>query len=200
MNKILFIGAHTDDVDLACGGTISRFIEEGKEVFYLALSTCHEPVRLENECRKACETFNLKPENVIIQHFEVRKFFELRQHILDYLIDLQEKHEFGIVFTHSTNDNHRDHSVTGEESLRAFRGCMIYTYEQPWNSRQSFCNTYFQVTDIQMTNKVNALWNYHSQVDREYMKEEFIRSWGIYNGIKCGSKYAEAFELIQWIM
>lgn len=200
MKKILFIGSHTDDVELACGGTISRLISEGKEVFYLALSTCHEPVRLEHECRVSCETLGIKPENVIIQHFEVRNFPNLRQIILQYLIDLNAKHNFDTVFTHSAKDTHQDHSTVAEETLRAFRKSTILAYELPWNINMSRCNAFFELTDMQLTAKINALYCYHSQADREYMKENFIKSWGVINGIKCNADYAEPFEVIRFII
>lgn len=200
MERIIFIGSHVDDVELACGGTINRLIAEGKDVYYLALSTCHEPVRLEQECRKSCEILGIKEGHLLISHFEVRKFPELRQVILQYLVDLQAKYKFDTVFTHSTRDWHQDHSVIGQESLRAFKDCSIFTYDFPWNTNDSKVNAFFHFNDVELTNKVNALFCYHSQSHREYMRESFIRAMGIFNGVKCGKQYAEAFESVRQVL
>ena len=44
MEKILILAPHTDDGELGCGGSIARFIEEGKDVYYVAFSTAEESV------------------------------------------------------------------------------------------------------------------------------------------------------------
>ena len=43
--RILVISPHTDDGELGCGGSIAKFVDEGKEVFYAALSTCEKSER-----------------------------------------------------------------------------------------------------------------------------------------------------------
>tara|TARA_Y100000739_G_C20308302_1_gene328716 strand:+ start:165 stop:359 length:195 start_codon:yes stop_codon:yes gene_type:complete len=43
-NKILVLAPHTDDGEIGCGGSIARFIDEGKEIYYIAFSKCEESV------------------------------------------------------------------------------------------------------------------------------------------------------------
>ena len=43
-DRVLTLSPHTDDGELGCGGTIARFIDEGKEVYYIVVSTCEKSV------------------------------------------------------------------------------------------------------------------------------------------------------------
>ncbi len=91
MSETVFILApHTDDGELGCGATISKFVERGKNVFYIAFSTCsaalpeYMPVdTLKNECIAAVQTLDIPTSNLIFFNFEVRRLLFHRQEILE---------------------------------------------------------------------------------------------------------------------
>ena len=73
IEKILILAPHTDDGELGCGGSIARFIEEGKNVFYAAFSTAEKSVDpkfpnniLEIEVKAATKKLGIKRENLFI--------------------------------------------------------------------------------------------------------------------------------------
>ena len=97
-SKILALSPHTDDVEFGAGGTIARWIEEGKKVFYSAFSIAEKSVPeglpkdiLEQEVRQSTKVLGIEEDNLFIYKFEVRKFPQFRQEILELLVDLREK-------------------------------------------------------------------------------------------------------------
>ena len=97
-SKILILSPHTDDGEIGAGGTIARFVEEGKAICYAAFSSCEVSVPkgfpediLKMECKKATEILGIESENVILMDYEVRTFPLHRQEILDDMIELKEK-------------------------------------------------------------------------------------------------------------
>ncbi|MEX0596287.1 MAG: PIG-L deacetylase family protein, partial [Candidatus Paceibacterota bacterium] len=138
-NKILVLAPHTDDGELGCGATISKLINEGKDVYYVAFSICEESVPeglpkniLETEVKKATKKLNISPENLIIKKFKVRYFPENRQQILEEIVSLNREIQPDLVFTPSSFDVHQDHKTIFEEARRAFKNTSILGYEFMW--------------------------------------------------------------------
>ena len=207
MRKILVLSPHTDDGELGCGGSIAKLVEEGKEVYYVALSACEKSVPegyppdiLKKEVKKAIRVLGIENSNLLLFDFEVREFPLLRQKILDTLIEIREEISPDTVFTPSSFDTHQDHRVTREETLRAFKKCTILGYEQPWNNITFDTTAFIRLEERHIIKKVEALNCYESQKDRAYLNEEFIRSLARTRGVQINSDYAEAFEVIRWII
>lgn len=206
-DRILIISPHTDDGELGCGGTISRFIGEGKEVFYVALSTCETSVPkefpsdiLKKEVREATRTLGIKRNNLLTYDYQVREFPRLRQDILDTLIDIKKEVRPDLIFTPSSYDIHQDHKVTREETLRAFKQFTILGYEQPWNNITFDTVAFVPLEESHLKKKIKALSCYKSQKSRSYLNESFIRSLAITRGVQINVKYAEVFEVVRWII
>ena len=87
--KILILAPHTDDGELGCGGSITRFIEEGKNVFYAAFSTAEESVDpklpsniLEIEVKAATKKLGIKKEAQDKMEKQIKLFDKLPDHCL----------------------------------------------------------------------------------------------------------------------
>jgi LmbE family N-acetylglucosaminyl deacetylase len=205
VKKILVISPHTDDGELGCGGTIAKLIEEGNEVEYVALSCCEKSVPpqyprdiLSQEVKAATKILGIK--NPILFSFEVREFPKLRQEILDALIRLRIKIQPDMVFTPSRFDTHQDHKTTVEETIRAFKQCTILGYEQPWNNITFNTLAFVPLTETHVQKKIDALNCYETQKERSYLNPDFIRGLALTRGTQIEDKYAEAFEVIKWIL
>ncbi|HYG52910.1 MAG TPA: PIG-L family deacetylase, partial [Flavobacteriales bacterium] len=138
---ILILAPHTDDGELGCGGTIAKYIEQGHDVFYTAFSICSRslpedwaPDTLAKEVKNATQVLGLKPENLILFDFDVRRFPEFRQDILEELIKLKKKVQPDVIYVPSPTDIHQDHQVISQEGLRAFKQSTLLGYEMPWNN------------------------------------------------------------------
>ena len=205
--KILVISPHTDDGELGCGGAIAKFVEEGNEVFYATLSTCEKSVPkgmpkdiLKKEVEKATKVLGIKRKNLMLFDFEVRNFPSERQRILDTLLGIKNMVKPDLVFTPSSHDMHQDHKATREETLRAFRECTILGYEQPWNNISFSTDAFIRLEDRHLVKKIKALRCYKSQKERKYLNENFIRSLAATRGVQINVEYAEALEVVRWII
>jgi LmbE family N-acetylglucosaminyl deacetylase len=204
--KILILAPHTDDGELGCGGTIAKFIAEGRELWYAAFSICSRslpqglpPDTLAIECKKATSLLGIPADHVTLFDFEVRIFPTLRQEILEKLVQLNKKINPDLVFIPSAADIHQDHEVIHTETLRAFKNSSLLGYELPWN-HASFTSPFFINLSAQdIVKKSAALKEYHSQRHRNYMQEDFIRSLAKVRGVQANSEYAEAFEVYKII-
>jgi LmbE family N-acetylglucosaminyl deacetylase len=206
--RVLTISPHTDDAIITTGGTISRILEEGGQVFYVGLSIAEESVpegfskdAVEKETRLATKVLEIDPKKVDIKRFPVRRFPEYRQEILDIIINLRKEIKPDIVFIPATDDIHQDHEVVNRESIRAFRNCCsIYGYDFPWSDLYGMkMNVFYQLDERHIKKKVEAASCLKSQIVKKayYLTEEYFRGLAIERGTRIGAKYAEAFEAIR---
>lgn len=199
MNKILALAPHTDDIELGVGGTISKLLREGKEVYCVAFSgVTSEKGNTFNEYEKAMKELGVK--NHFIYHFPIRYFHISRQEILQEIINIRDKIEPDAVFLPSTNDFHQDHQVICREGIRAFKNTTLLGYEFPWNNLSTNLNYFCGIEEKDLKKKIKALKKYESQKHRPYMRKGFIKSWAELTGIKINTKYAESFEAIRIIL
>lgn len=204
--KVLVLAPHTDDGELGCGGTIARLLEEKKEVFYIAFSTCRESVPeglpdniLEKELLQATKTLGIRQENVIILDFPVREFWGHRQKILDEMIRIGKEIKPSIILAPSQHDIHQDHHVIAEEAMRAFKKKTLFAYEVPWNNFTFNNQIYVKLEEKHLEKKIEAISCYESQRGREYVSRDFIYGQAKVHGVQIGQKYAEIFEAVRYI-
>lgn len=204
--KILILAPHTDDGELGCGGTIARFCDEGKEVYYAAFCLCSKslsanlpPDTLANECKTATAILGIKPSNLILFNYEVRELPQSRQRILEELLQLNKQLNPDMVFLPASSDVHQDHQVINQEGLRAFKNTTFAGYELPWNNYSFKTNFFIRLSASELAKKTTALKAYQSQSLRNYMQEDFIRSLAKVRGVQCNSEFAEAFEIYKLI-
>lgn len=197
MSRILFLGAHHDDIELSCGGTISKFLEQQHEILYVSFSNCNNQL-LREECKASLMELGVK--NYVLEDFPHREFAKERQYLLDSLIDINKQFNPEIIVTHSDKDRHQDHRTVGEESLRAFRNKTLISYCSSWNNISEIQKNYFvQLTEQQIDNKIAAIKHYISQQERRYMHEDIIYMTAKFYGNIIGIELAEAFKIERWI-
>lgn len=206
MNRVLVLSPHTDDGELSAGGTISRFIEEGKEVFYVAFSSCERSVPdclprdiLKKECLEATGELGIPGSNNIMLEFEVRDFPRFRQDILDHMIRIKKDVAPDLVITPSSFDTHQDHQVIYNESLRAFKkSSSIWGMEHPWNNLNFRTDIFVELQERHLKKKIDALKKYSSQDMKEYFKDDYLKAHLLTRGISVGTLYSEVFECVRF--
>ena len=207
VQKILVLAPHTDDGEFGCGGSVARFVNEGKDVYYVAFSTAKESVPepwpkdiLKTEVQEATKRLKIPLGNVLIYDFKVRELSYHRQEILEEMVKLKKDINPDLVFLPSSNDVHQDHWTIYIEGIRAFKNTTILGYEIPWNNIEFQAESFIILSEEDIKTKLYALDAYNSQKKRNYASEEFIRSLARTRGVQIGSRYAEAFEVIRWVM
>ncbi len=207
ISKILILAPHTDDGEFGCGGSVVSFIRKGKQVYYAAFSTAEESVPepwpkdiLKTEVREATGRLGIPAENLMIFNFKVRELSYYRQEVLEELVNIKKEICPDLVFLPSSNDVHQDHSTVSIEGVRAFKNTSILGYEIPWNNIEFKTQAFVILSEEDINKKIFALDAYNSQKGRNYANEEFIRSLARTRGVQIGSRYAETFEVIRWVM
>jgi len=207
IHTALVLAPHTDDGELGAGGTIARLIEEGVKVYYAAFSTAEASVPaglpkdiLKTEVKAATKKLGISEEQLIIYQYEVRKLNYARQQILENLIELRKTINPDLVFLPSLNDIHQDHLTIAQEGLRAFKTKIILGYELIWNNISFNTQCFVKLEERHVALKAEALKEYGSQKGRDYMAPDFIYSLARTRGVQAGMSYAEAFEIIRFII
>ncbi len=204
--KILVLAPHTDDGELGCGGSIAKFISDGKEVWYAAFSICSKslpqglpPNTLADECKKATAALGIPSTNVTLFDFEVRVFPKHRQEILEEMVKLARNINPDLVFIPAVADIHQDHGVIHVEALRAFKSSSLLGYELPWNHPPFTSPFFINLAAKDVATKSMALKEYRSQSHRNYMQDDFISSLAKVRGVQANVGFAEAFEVYKII-
>jgi LmbE family N-acetylglucosaminyl deacetylase len=206
-SRILILAPHTDDGEFGAGASMAKFIEERKEVFYVAFSTAEKSVPagmprdiLCSEVTRATSVLGLQKKNLFVLKYPVREFPKYRQDILEDMLKFDRDIQPDLVILPSASDTHQDHQVVVKEGFRAFKKTTMLGYEVPWNNLTFNTNAFIFLEQRHIDLKINALACYISQLGRRYVTEEFIRSLAITRGTQIGTKYAETFEVIRWII
>jgi LmbE family N-acetylglucosaminyl deacetylase len=206
--RVLIFAPHTDDGEIGCGGTIVKFIEAGKEVYYIAFSIARTSAVqngfpeniLEIEVKKATKVLGITENHLILYDFPVRRFPEIRQSILEEMIKLRRELRPDLIFVPSLSDIHQDHQVVAQEGLGAFKRHSILGYEEPWNNIVFESRSFVTLEKRHVEKKVEALKCYESQMHRVYLSERAIWGMAELRGTQLEGGYAEAFEVLRWII
>ncbi len=206
-STILILAPHTDDGEFGCGGTIARYAAHGARAIYAAFSAAEQSVLphlprdiLRTEVRSATAALGVLDEDCLVYDFEVRRFPELRQQILDRMIELSRQYNPDIVFLPSANDTHQDHQTIAQEGFRAFKRTTMLGYEVPWNNLDFRTSCFVDINEEHLDTKIRAINMYQSQQHRLYANAEYIRSLALTRGMQIGKRYAETFEVVRWVI
>ncbi len=205
--RVIVLGAHTDDAEFGCGATIARFLEEEVEVYSATFSWCEESVPeglprdiLRTEMLNSARVLGLHQDHLITFGYPVRKFPQYRQEILEDLVRMRKEVQPDLVILPSNEDLHQDHATIAAEGWRAFKSVSILGYEVPWNNLSFTSHLFSVVQQSHIDKKIAALQEYQSQRFRSYSKSSFIQSLAEVRGTQINQPLAEAFEVIRWIL
>ena len=200
-NKVFFIGAHPDDIELGCGALIANIIND-VEVFCITLSDNQKnPVlkNVVNECNESMHSLGVDKDHRFLESFETRRFKHDRQEILEYLLSMNRKYQPDTVFVHTNSDLHQDHQTVTQESLRAFRGISLFGYDVIRSSHGFSPKLLIEVNEFDVERKIKALACYQTYQDKYYFSPELTRAILIRNGALAERKYAEGFNIFRII-
>ncbi|HLF36822.1 MAG TPA: PIG-L deacetylase family protein [Anaerolineales bacterium] len=197
--KILFLGAHPDDIELGCGALLAH-ISGKAELLCVTLSDNQSNPKLKNlieEHYASMAILGVPRERVLVKNFETRNFPRDRQEILEYLYELSREHRPDLVFVHSSADIHQDHRVVTEEALRAFRGVSVLGFDVFRSSFDFFPHFLVEVEEQDVERKLNALAAYETYADKYYFDPEVMRAALVRNGALAERPYAEGFDILR---
>ena len=202
--RALLLSPHTDDCELAMGGTIARLKDNGYEIYWHTFSNAWQSLpagfdkeTLPTEQSLACKSLGIDAANLTQHDFPVRNFPEYRQDILEVLVGAGREINPDVVFCPTVEDCHQDHATIANEALRAFKRKSLLGYILPWNVTREVRTCYVEISEENFVKKVAALEEYKSQMSRSYFGAEQVELLLKANGIHIGVEYAECFEVMR---
>jgi LmbE family N-acetylglucosaminyl deacetylase len=132
VDRVLLLGAHSDDIEIGCGGSVLRLIEERPEVEIAWIVFSGDgPRRAEAEASAALFLRHARRPRVEVLDFPDRLFPTVWQAIKDRCDALRSQFDPQLIFTHRRDDAHQDHRVIAELTWCTFRDHLIWEYEIP---------------------------------------------------------------------
>ncbi len=197
--KVLFIGAHPDDIELGAGALIHNILPIC-DVTCVTLSDNQKNPDLQNvlgEHYNSMAALGVPRENVIVEKFQTRLMPEHRQEILEYFLKLRKEIQPDIIFTHTEKDIHQDHNAMTREALRAYRGITVLGFDVVRSSHGFFPNFFVEVNEADVEAKLNALSQYKTYQDRYYFESALLRATMVRHGALAEKPFAEGFDIMR---
>lgn len=197
--KMLFLGAHPDDIELGCGAFLAHVAGRADVLCVTLSDNRHNPALqgLVEEHFRSMEVLGVPREKVLLRDFETRNFPRDRQQILELLYGLNRSERPDLVFTHSRADMHQDHTVVTEETLRAFRGTTVLGYDVIRSSHGFFPHFLVEVDATDVERKVQALAEYRTYAGKYYFQPDLTRATLVRNGALAERPFAEGFDILR---
>jgi LmbE family N-acetylglucosaminyl deacetylase len=208
IQNVLVIGAHFDDIEFGCAGTIVKLLKQHKKVYSLILtdsgwsSVQNVPVRTSDVAiKEGLEAYKILGTELI--DFKRKKTCELlyNDELIVSILKIIESYNIDTVFTHWIHDVHQDHYATAKATITACKHVPrvlmyqsnYYDSNQPFNG-----NFYFDISE-EFPTKVKAIECFKSEMNRTKGEWKiWLENSAKYNGMKIGCAYAESFEIIKY--
>ena len=196
--KILALGAHADDIEIGCGGTILRFLDENPatEVVWVVLGASGQR---RTEAVESAHLFlaNARRKEVVVKEFRDGYFPYVGTEIKDFFEDLKRKYVPDLILTHYRNDLHQDHRLVSELTWNTFRNHLILEYEiVKYDADLGAPNFFVHLTESIARKKIQTIVGcFNSQRDKSWFTEDVFSSILRLRGVESNApdKYAEAY-------
>lgn len=194
--RVLAIGAHSDDIEIGCGGTILRLVEEVErlDVLWVVLSARDHR---EGEARASAAAFLGNAEHEIRCGGFRDAFFPHDPSVKEFYEELKSGVSPDIVFVHARTDLHQDHRVACELAWNTFRDHTILEYEVPkYDGDLGSPNVLVPLEERHVRRKVALLAeHFGSQRDKHWFTDDLFLSLMRLRGMEARSPtgYAEGF-------
>jgi LmbE family N-acetylglucosaminyl deacetylase len=195
---ILCLGAHSDDIEIGCGGSILKLLAEepNLEIHWIVFSSNEERA---NEARNSADLFlsNAKYKNIIIKNYKDGFFPYIGGQIKDSFEELKKQFDPDVIFTHYRHDLHQDHRLISELTWNTFRNHFILEYEIiKYDGDLGRPNFYISLDKEICLKKIDIILNtFKSQKNRGWFTTDAFMSIMRLRGIEINAlgNYAEAF-------
>ncbi|PWN07813.1 PIG-L deacetylase family protein [Rhodohalobacter mucosus] len=196
--NILCLGAHCDDIEIGCGGTVLKLLEKYSVEKVTWVVFCSNEIR-KQEAEVSANEFLASVPDKDIRVMSYRDGFlpDSWTKVKEEFESLKKEFNPDLIFTHTRQDRHQDHRTIHELTWNTFRNHMILEYEIPKYDGDLGNPNLFVPLDEQTVDQKNGILfsSFQSQLEKHWFDRELITSMMRVRGIECASKtkYAEAF-------
>jgi LmbE family N-acetylglucosaminyl deacetylase len=196
---VLCLGAHSDDIEIGCGGTLIELHKRHPGLRFVWVVFSGRGSEREHETRKAAAALiggaNLTVE---VRDFRGSYFPHCAAAIKDAFEELRSRVRPDLIMTHYLSDRHQDHRVLAELTWNTFRSHAVLEYEIPkYEGDLAHPGLFCPLAPETVDRKVATLLDcFPSQRDHQWFDAELFRGHMRLRGVECNSptRYAEAFH------
>ena len=203
--RILAVGAHPDDVELGCAGTLLRFMEQGAEVDIVVARDDNAPKpsvwrdreTMQKEYKASEKLLGIKFKMLECAiDWEGRPILERDSTMVRQMDEVIQKKKYDLVITHSPRDHQQDHENKYnivKSALRRWKGEFWLMEGGPYSNKnlEFKPNVFVDITPY-IDKKIELINCYDSYFNETLLHN--IKGLAAYRGQMTQSKYAEAFE------
>ncbi len=200
VERILCLGAHGDDIEIGCGGTILKLLGEAAGRISVEWVVFSAPEGRRPEANRSAMDFlrEAKETNIVVENFRMSYFPYEGAAIKERFDVLGARSSPDLIFTHHREDLHQDHRLISELTWNTFRNHMILEYEVPkYDGDLGRPNVFVHLDREHCDKKVRSLLNhFQSQRDKPWFTEDTFRATMRLRGIesRARSGFAEGFH------
>ena len=197
VKRVLCEGAHSDDIEIGCGGTVLWMIEQSKSIEFYWLVLSSNPRRAKEAEHSANAFLSARDKTVVVKSFRDGFFPYLGPPVKECFEELKRVFTPDVIFTHCRHDLHQDHRLVCELTWNTFRNHLILEYEIPkYDADLRSPNFFVPLSDAQARKKVNSLMRYFTtQQNKQWFSEDLFYGLMRLRATEVASptRYAEAF-------
>jgi len=196
--RVLCLGAHADDIEIGCGGTVLRILSEhpDSEFFWVVFSSGRER---EREALDSAALFleRTNHKQVIVKSFRDGFFPYEGEKIKEFFEELKKSVSPDVIFTHYRTDRHQDHRTISDLTWNTWRSHFILEYEIPkYDGDLGSPNCFVPLTREVCDQKIKYICDvFQTQNNKAWLTEDTFQAMLRIRGVECAAtdKYAEAF-------
>lgn len=195
---ILFLGAHSDDIEIGCGATVLRLVREyaAASFHWVVFGAEREDRRREAEAAADAFLDGATSSVVALESFRDGFFPFAGERLKQRFEEIKAAFRPDLVFTHHRHDLHQDHRTIAELTWQTFRDTVILEYEIPkWDGDLGTPNCYVPASAELAARKVELICeHFESQRAKPWFRAETFRALMCLRGVEANVEFAEAFH------
>jgi LmbE family N-acetylglucosaminyl deacetylase len=196
--RVLCLGAHSDDIEIGCAGTLLRCVQEFDSVEVNWAVLCARDER-RDEARRSAQALLRRAArlDLVLGDLEDAHLPAQYKQAKAFVSDLGRRTRADVVFTHRLEDRHQDHRLVAELTWQTWRDHVIFEYEIPkYEGDLGRPNLFVPLPAVIAQRKVNHLMKHFASQHRKdwFSADTFLGMMRI-RGLECRARHglAEAF-------
>jgi LmbE family N-acetylglucosaminyl deacetylase len=186
--RVLALGAHCDDIEIGCGGTLLRLCADHPQLEVTWVVFCSTPERA-REARASAGAFlaGVERKRVIIKEHRDGFLPWSAAEVKDELEALKKEPAPQVIFTHYREDLHQDHRVVSELTWNTWRNQLILEYEIPkYDGDFGSPNAFSCLSSAIVERKIDlVLEHFGSQTNKHWLTRDLLRAVTRIRGMEC---------------
>jgi LmbE family N-acetylglucosaminyl deacetylase len=205
VRRVLCLGAHSDDIEIGCGGTILQLLQQSPklEVYWTVFCSNRERA---SEAQRSANHFlrAVRKKTIVVRSFRDGFLPYIGAPVKDAFEELKKTYSPDLIFTHFRHDLHQDHRIMCELTWNTFRNHLILEHEIPkYDADLRSPNFFVPLTESICRKKIALLMrHFGTQRNKQWFSEDLFLGLLRLRGIEANSptRFAEAFHCRKFLL